>query len=109
MSLRHSIHCHRGQKNTENIHILEDEIRDFLEKHSKKMFNRPLKHDCNTHSRLLNTWFCVSQVKCCKYWPDDTEIYRDIKVTLIETELLSEYVIRTFAVEKVGFLNSVEL
>lgn len=40
-------------------------------------------------------------MKCCKYWPDDTEIYRDIKVTLIETELLSEYVIRTFAVEKV--------
>lgn len=47
---------------------------------------------------------CVStcsQVKCCKYWPDDTEIYGDMKVTLIETQLLSEYVIRTFAVEKV--------
>ncbi|KAK5889359.1 hypothetical protein CesoFtcFv8_015369 [Champsocephalus esox] len=44
----------------------------------------------------------VGRVKCCKYWPDDTEIYRDIKVTLIETELLSEYVIRTFAVEKRG-------
>uniref|UniRef100_A0A4W5QT98 protein-tyrosine-phosphatase n=1 Tax=Hucho hucho TaxID=62062 RepID=A0A4W5QT98_9TELE len=42
------------------------------------------------------------QVKCCKYWPDDTEIYRDMKVTLIETQLLSEYVIRTFAVEKRG-------
>ncbi|EMP33418.1 Receptor-type tyrosine-protein phosphatase mu [Chelonia mydas] len=41
-------------------------------------------------------------VKCCKYWPDDTEIYKDIKVTLIETELLAEYVIRTFAVEKRG-------
>ncbi|KAB1258313.1 Receptor-type tyrosine-protein phosphatase mu [Camelus dromedarius] len=41
-----------------------------------------------------------SKVKCCKYWPDDTEIYKDIKVTLIETELLAEYVIRTFAVEK---------
>uniref|UniRef100_A0A7N8YPF3 protein-tyrosine-phosphatase n=1 Tax=Mastacembelus armatus TaxID=205130 RepID=A0A7N8YPF3_9TELE len=52
---------------------------------------------------LLKT-LCFShfQVKCCKYWPDDTEIYRDIKVTLIETELLSEYVIRTFAVEKRG-------
>lgn len=45
------------------------------------------------------------QVKCCKYWPDDTEIYRDMKVTLIETQLLSEYVIRTFAVEKVGTLH----
>uniref|UniRef100_A0A6Q2Z8T5 protein-tyrosine-phosphatase n=1 Tax=Esox lucius TaxID=8010 RepID=A0A6Q2Z8T5_ESOLU len=44
----------------------------------------------------------VGRVKCCKYWPDDTEIYRDIKVTLMETQLLSEYVIRTFAVEKRG-------
>ncbi|XP_072307390.1 receptor-type tyrosine-protein phosphatase mu-like [Eucyclogobius newberryi] len=44
----------------------------------------------------------VGRVKCCKYWPDDTEIYGDMKVTLIETELLSEYVIRTFAVEKRG-------
>ncbi|CAB1341115.1 unnamed protein product [Coregonus sp. 'balchen'] len=43
----------------------------------------------------------VGRVKCCKYWPDDTEIYRDMKVTLIETQLLSEYVIRTFAVEKI--------
>lgn len=45
------------------------------------------------------------KVKCCKYWPDDTEIYKDIKVTLIETELLAEYVIRTFAVEKVSVLQ----
>ncbi|XP_034038978.1 protein tyrosine phosphatase receptor type Ma [Thalassophryne amazonica] len=44
----------------------------------------------------------VGRVKCCKYWPDDTEIYSDMKVTLIETQLLSEYVIRTFAVEKRG-------
>ncbi|TRZ00691.1 hypothetical protein DNTS_012314, partial [Danionella cerebrum] len=44
----------------------------------------------------------VGRVKCCKYWPDDTEIYRDVKVTLMETQLLSEYVIRTFAVEKRG-------
>lgn len=45
---------------------------------------------------------CFLKVKCCKYWPDDTEIYKDIKVTLIDTELLAEYVIRTFAVEKVS-------
>ncbi|TSK16090.1 Receptor-type tyrosine-protein phosphatase mu [Bagarius yarrelli] len=47
----------------------------------------------------------VGRVKCCKYWPDDTEIYRDMKVTLIETQLLSEYVIRTFAVEKLHVLS----
>ncbi|CAL8292346.1 unnamed protein product [Lota lota] len=44
----------------------------------------------------------VGRVKCCKYWPDDTEIYGDMKITLIETQLLSEYVVRTFAVEKRG-------
>ncbi|CAJ0961536.1 unnamed protein product [Ranitomeya imitator] len=47
-------------------------------------------------------------VKCCKYWPDDTDIYKDIKVTLIETELLAEYVIRTFAVEKESLQNTNE-
>lgn len=42
------------------------------------------------------------QVKCVRYWPDDTEVYGDIKVTLIETEPLAEYVIRTFTVQKVS-------
>ncbi|CAF91650.1 unnamed protein product, partial [Tetraodon nigroviridis] len=40
-------------------------------------------------------------VKCVRYWPDETEVYGDIKVTLIETEPLAEYVIRTFTVQKV--------
>ncbi|KAL4001605.1 mannose receptor, C type [Sarotherodon galilaeus] len=51
----------------------------------------------------------VGRVKCCKYWPDDTEIYGDMKVTLIETQLLSEYVIRTFAVEKRGLAEIREI
>uniref|UniRef100_A0A3Q3N708 protein-tyrosine-phosphatase n=1 Tax=Mastacembelus armatus TaxID=205130 RepID=A0A3Q3N708_9TELE len=52
---------------------------------------------------------CGDGVKCCKYWPDDTEIYGDMKVTLIETQLLSEYVIRTFAVEKRGIAEIREI
>lgn len=57
----------------------------------------------NTASIIMVTNLVeVGRVKCCKYWPDDTEIYKDIKVTLIDTELLAEYVIRTFAVEKRG-------
>lgn len=62
-------------------------------------------HLGNSKKNVLNPSFplCFLKVKCCKYWPDDTEIYKDIKVTLIETELLAEYVIRTFAVEKVCF------
>uniref|UniRef100_H2ZVC1 protein-tyrosine-phosphatase n=1 Tax=Latimeria chalumnae TaxID=7897 RepID=H2ZVC1_LATCH len=45
------------------------------------------------------------QVKCVRYWPDDSEIYGDIKVTLIETEPLAEYVIRTFTVQKTFFFS----
>uniref|UniRef100_A0A8C2UCQ4 protein-tyrosine-phosphatase n=1 Tax=Coturnix japonica TaxID=93934 RepID=A0A8C2UCQ4_COTJA len=45
----------------------------------------------------------VGRVKCVRYWPDDTEVYGDIKVTLIETEPLAEYVIRTFTVQKKGY------
>ncbi|XP_029446886.1 receptor-type tyrosine-protein phosphatase mu isoform X9 [Rhinatrema bivittatum] len=65
-------------------------------------FWRMVWHE-NTASIIMVTNLVeVGRVKCCKYWPDDTEIYKDVKVTLIETELLAEYVIRTFAVEKRG-------
>lgn len=37
-----------------------------------------------------------------RYWPDETEVYEDIKVTLIETEPLAEYVIRSFTIQKVN-------
>lgn len=65
---------------------------------------------CNFHLLLdsvlrLNLHVCVNhvfQVKCVRYWPDETEVYGDIKVTLIETEPLAEYVIRTFTVQKVN-------
>ncbi len=42
------------------------------------------------------------QMKCCKYWPDDTELYGDIKITLLKTETLAEYTVRTFAMERVS-------
>lgn len=45
-------------------------------------------------------WLFV-QMKCCKYWPDDTELYGDIKITLLKTETLAEYTVRTFAMERV--------
>ncbi|XP_049335874.1 receptor-type tyrosine-protein phosphatase T isoform X5 [Astyanax mexicanus] len=44
----------------------------------------------------------VGRVKCVRYWPDETEVYGDVKVTLIETDPLAEYVIRTFTVQKKG-------
>ncbi|XP_077343049.1 receptor-type tyrosine-protein phosphatase kappa isoform X21 [Lithobates pipiens] len=45
----------------------------------------------------------VGRVKCYKYWPDDTEVYGDFKVTCVEMEPLAEYVIRTFTLERRGY------
>uniref|UniRef100_A0AAQ5XKK3 Protein tyrosine phosphatase receptor type Ua n=1 Tax=Amphiprion ocellaris TaxID=80972 RepID=A0AAQ5XKK3_AMPOC len=45
----------------------------------------------------------TSSMKCCKYWPDDTELYGDIKITLLKTETLAEYTVRTFAMERRGY------
>uniref|UniRef100_A0A8C5C8Q7 protein-tyrosine-phosphatase n=1 Tax=Gadus morhua TaxID=8049 RepID=A0A8C5C8Q7_GADMO len=45
----------------------------------------------------------VGRVKCCKYWPDDSEMYGDIKITLLKTETLAEYTVRTFALERRGY------
>uniref|UniRef100_A0A8C3RDW2 protein-tyrosine-phosphatase n=1 Tax=Cyanoderma ruficeps TaxID=181631 RepID=A0A8C3RDW2_9PASS len=45
----------------------------------------------------------VGRVKCSKYWPDDSEMYGDIKITLVESETLAEYAVRTFALERRGY------
>ncbi|XP_069463582.1 receptor-type tyrosine-protein phosphatase kappa isoform X5 [Ambystoma mexicanum] len=45
----------------------------------------------------------VGRVKCYKYWPDETEVYGDFKVTCVEMEPLAEYVIRTFTLERRGY------
>lgn len=50
---------------------------------------------------LRLTALLLGQVKCCKYWPDDSEMYGDIKITLLKTETLAEYTVRTFALERV--------
>uniref|UniRef100_A0A672HT86 protein-tyrosine-phosphatase n=1 Tax=Salarias fasciatus TaxID=181472 RepID=A0A672HT86_SALFA len=48
-------------------------------------------------------------VKCCKYWPDDSEMYGDIKITLLKTETLAEYTVRTFALERRGYSTKHEV
>ncbi|KAK4808826.1 hypothetical protein QYF61_001334 [Mycteria americana] len=45
----------------------------------------------------------VGRVKCSKYWPDDSEMYGDIKITLVKSETLAEYAVRTFALERRGY------
>ncbi|XP_032877125.1 receptor-type tyrosine-protein phosphatase kappa isoform X5 [Amblyraja radiata] len=44
----------------------------------------------------------VGRVKCYKYWPDDSEVFADFKVTFVEDEPLAEYVVRTFTLERRG-------
>ncbi|CAB1320782.1 unnamed protein product [Coregonus sp. 'balchen'] len=43
------------------------------------------------------------EMKCCKYWPEDSELYGDIKITLLKTETLAQYTVRTFAMERRGY------
>ncbi|KAJ6663555.1 hypothetical protein lerEdw1_009634 [Lerista edwardsae] len=45
----------------------------------------------------------VGRVKCSKYWPDDSEMYGDIKITQVQSESLAEYVVRTFTLERRGY------
>uniref|UniRef100_A0A7N6BU29 protein-tyrosine-phosphatase n=1 Tax=Anabas testudineus TaxID=64144 RepID=A0A7N6BU29_ANATE len=52
---------------------------------------------------MINKLVEVGRMKCCKYWPDDTELYGDIKITLLKTETLAEYTVRTFAMERRGY------
>ncbi|MEQ2160282.1 hypothetical protein GOODEAATRI_032008, partial [Goodea atripinnis] len=63
--------------------------------------------------RLVQSLKCCvavfKQVKCCKYWPDDSEMYGDIKITLLKTETLAEYTVRTFALERRGYSTKHEV
>ncbi|XP_064408324.1 receptor-type tyrosine-protein phosphatase U isoform X2 [Latimeria chalumnae] len=45
----------------------------------------------------------VGRVKCYKYWPDDSDMYGDIKIILAKTEVLAEYTVRTFTLERRGY------
>ncbi|XP_061418301.1 receptor-type tyrosine-protein phosphatase kappa-like isoform X3 [Lethenteron reissneri] len=51
---------------------------------------------------MLTNLVEVGRVKCCKYWADECEVYNDVKVTLVATEMLAEYIIRTFSIERAG-------
>ena len=45
---------------------------------------------------------CILQLKCHKYWPDETQDYGDISVMLVKSEHYSDYIIRTFNVKRVS-------
>ncbi|KAG8451399.1 hypothetical protein GDO86_003564 [Hymenochirus boettgeri] len=45
----------------------------------------------------------VGRVKCSKYWPDTSDTYGDIRITLLNTETLAEYCVRTLTLERRGY------
>lgn len=51
------------------------------------------------NNRLFNFF---SQLKCHKYWPDDSKQYGDILVTLREREFFSDFTVRVFKLENVS-------
>lgn len=55
---------------------------------------------------LVNSVLWGPQVKCSRYWPEDSDMYGDIKITLVKTETLAEYVVRTFALERVSLIHT---
>uniref|UniRef100_UPI00359015BA receptor-type tyrosine-protein phosphatase kappa-like isoform X1 n=1 Tax=Myxine glutinosa TaxID=7769 RepID=UPI00359015BA len=65
-------------------------------------FWRMIWQERSTSIVMVTNLVEVGRVKCCKYWPDASEIHGDIKVTLVETEMLAEYMIRTFSLHKAG-------
>ena len=52
---------------------------------------------------------CILQLKCHKYWPDETQDYGDISVMLVKTEHYSDYIIRTFNVKRVCSTSVIRL
>uniref|UniRef100_A0AAX7SXM9 protein-tyrosine-phosphatase n=1 Tax=Astatotilapia calliptera TaxID=8154 RepID=A0AAX7SXM9_ASTCA len=76
-----------------HMHIYTVTVRDFW---------RMVWQENSASIVMVTNLVEVGRVKCVRYWPDETEVYGDIKVTLIETEPLAEYVIRTFTVQKKG-------
>uniref|UniRef100_M4AEC4 Receptor-type tyrosine-protein phosphatase U n=1 Tax=Xiphophorus maculatus TaxID=8083 RepID=M4AEC4_XIPMA len=82
----------------------------------------PDRHRVKLHSLLADpssdyvnanyidvTQMLSHRMKCFKYWPEDTELYGDIKITLLKTETLAEYTVRTFAMERRGYPSKHEV
>ncbi|XP_028402625.1 receptor-type tyrosine-protein phosphatase F-like isoform X2 [Dendronephthya gigantea] len=65
------------------------------------------EHKCPTIV-MLTTLKEMAKVKCEKYWPDDSGLYGDIKVTARKTRIFADYVTRIFTVEKGGEQHGVQ-
>lgn len=59
-----------------------------------KMFAPFIQRPSNIFSRF--------QLKCHKYWPDDSKRYGDILVTMSRREFFSDFTIRVFKLENLS-------
>ena len=59
--------------------------------------------NCNRKRRALNILHLFIQLKCHKYWPEESEKYGGITVTATRREQYADYVIRTFLLKMVRF------
>ncbi|XP_046858702.1 receptor-type tyrosine-protein phosphatase U-like [Xenia sp. Carnegie-2017] len=57
---------------------------------------------------MLTTLKEMGKVKCKKYWPDESNVYGEITVTITETKTFADYVTRIMVVEKNGEHHEVE-
>jgi hypothetical protein len=59
-------------------------------------------HSFNLGQKSLYVYLlCTRQTKCEKYWPDETGVYEEIKVTATKTRTFADYVTRIFILQKV--------
>ncbi|XP_046857065.1 receptor-type tyrosine-protein phosphatase delta-like isoform X2 [Xenia sp. Carnegie-2017] len=65
------------------------------------------EHKCSTIV-MLTTLKEMGKVKCEKYWPDESNEYGEIKVTVTKTKTFADYVTRMMVVEKDGEQHKVE-
>ncbi|CAB3989657.1 receptor-type tyrosine- phosphatase F-like [Paramuricea clavata] len=65
------------------------------------------EHKCPTIV-MLTTLKEMGKTKCEKYWPEESGMYGDIKVTSTKTKTFADYVTRTFIVEKGGEQRGVQ-
>ena len=47
----------------------------------------------------------LGQVKCAQYWPDGSNVYGSVAVSLHKEEMFADYIIRSFILKKVRVRN----
>uniref|UniRef100_A0A8C2NHG6 protein-tyrosine-phosphatase n=1 Tax=Capra hircus TaxID=9925 RepID=A0A8C2NHG6_CAPHI len=82
--------------------MLGDPDADYINANYIDVSASPRREHCSSIV-MITKLVEVGRVKCSRYWPEDSDMYGDIKITLVKTETLAEYVVRSFALERRGY------